>query len=692
VEILCAFYLRIIPLSLPHFHSVELRNLMSTQLFFPIQLSTIFIAATLSFAAIADDEKIETVIVSATRSETANVPVATQIKVISAEDIRVSGAKVITDVLRSQAGIQISDGDGSGLRNVTASMHGLSGTNNVLILVDGRKLNNPSTAAPALNTVALGDVERIEIVQGSAGVLYGDQAVGGVINIITRRAVAGEIHGSANATAGTGNLEDYAASITQGFTNGLSYNLSAQKRNADNYRDNNQSANENVLANVRYDFTQGFVFVEGQRVDDKLRLAGSISDEQAEINPRSTDSPNDYSNQLTKLWRLGGGVDISKQWKFLAEYSDRDEKGEYFSYGLTPSSMQVKSFTPRVVGTFGVSQGDAIVTLGYDQVESDYISKSSWGINYNRDANQEINGIYGQVIYPITQMFSMTAGIRDSEVKNNNHHVTILNATLPAEKRKPNAYKDDNFASEFGMSYKLDNGWRAFARIADGFRYANPDDNGLVLPSVAFLDTQKSRTAEGGFEWLSEALSLQISYFNMNIENEIFYDALIANADSSFGGRGANINLDESERKGIIFDGTSALNEYLTLSANYSYTDAVYLAGTFKNKTVPSVAKHNGNVNILFHFPSAITANLIANYRGKYYRSGDEANIEALVNSVVTFDANLGWAYKSVDLSARVKNMTNERYAGLNLSYGGGYYVQYPQPERAYEVSVAYRF
>jgi iron complex outermembrane recepter protein len=668
----------------------------------PISAALLSIACVNS--AIAADEKVETLIVSATRSETANVPVATQIKVISAEDIRLSGAKVITDVLRSQAGIQISDADGSGLRNVTASMHGLSGTNNVLILVDGRKLNNPSMAAPALNTVALGDVERIEIVQGSAGVLYGDQAVGGVINIITRRAVAGEVHGSVRVTAGTGNLEDYAASVNQGFNNGLSYSLSAQKRNADNYRDNNQSANENVLANLRYDFTQSFVFIEGQRVDDKLRLAGDISDFDAEINPRATNTPNNYSNQNTDLVRIGAGVDIAESWQFLAEYSDRDEAGlvffdDYYNYGtafyspsLTKSTMRVKNITPRIVGNIKTDNGPLIVTLGYDRVESDYISTSPWGIKYNRDADQEINGIYGQVIYPITGAFTVTAGIRDSEVKNNNHHVTALNATLPILKRKPDTYKDDNVASELGASYKLDNGWRAFARVAEGFRYANPDDNGLVLPSVAFLETQESRTAEGGFEWLSEESTFQISYFNMNIKNEIFYDALIPNVDSSFGARGANINLAESERNGIIVDGSLTLNSVVTLSSNYTYTDAVYLAGTFKDKTVPSVAKHNGNVNIVFNFPSSITANVSANYRGTHYRSGDEANTEALVKSVVTFDANLNWAYKNVDLSARVKNITNERYAGLNLSYGGGYYVQYPQPERAYEVSLAYRF
>ncbi|MGV8837097.1 TonB-dependent receptor plug domain-containing protein, partial [Cellvibrio sp.] len=168
-----------------------------------LSAAIVCIIAPITFAA---EKKLETVYVSATRSETVQMPVATQIKVITEEEIRVSGAKLLSEVLRTQAGIQLTDSDGSGARNVTASMRGLSGANNVLVLVDGRKLNNPSLAAPALNTVSLKDVERIEIVQGSAGVLYGDQAVGGVINIITRRAVAGEVDGSISATIGTDNL------------------------------------------------------------------------------------------------------------------------------------------------------------------------------------------------------------------------------------------------------------------------------------------------------------------------------------------------------------------------------------------------------------------------------------------------------------------------------------------------------
>ena len=111
------------------------KSICSPYSFFSSYSRKVFIASGLSIAiastiapfAMAADQKLETVYVSATRSETAQMPVATQIKVISAEAIRISGAKLLSEVLRTQAGIELSDMDGSGMRNVGVTMRGLSG-------------------------------------------------------------------------------------------------------------------------------------------------------------------------------------------------------------------------------------------------------------------------------------------------------------------------------------------------------------------------------------------------------------------------------------------------------------------------------------------------------------------------------------------------------------------------------------
>ncbi len=634
-------------------------------------LSAAIINAPVTFAATQknDVKKLETVYVSATRSETAPLPVATQINIISSEEIRLSGAKLLSEVLRTQAGIQLTDSDGSGARNVTASMRGLSGANNVLVLVDGRKLNNPSLAAPALNTVALKDVERIEIVQGSAGVLYGDQAVGGVINIITRRAAAGEINGSVGATAGSDNLEDYTASVSQGFENGLSYSLSAQKRNADNYRDNNQAAYENILANFRYDFEQGFVFVDGQQVKDELRFPGMVSDTQAQIDRRHTSSPNDYGNQDTDTWRLGIGADLTEHWSLHSEYSDRNEEGIYFydNYwgGDTPApteySVRVRSLTPRIVGEYNLVNGTAVATIGLDKIESDYESNNVWSpVN----SNQEQNSYYAHLVYPLLPKLTGNIGLRQSEVADKNY----LNAQ---------AQEDDLTATEAGLSYQVTNEWRVFGRFAESFRFGNADENNAVLSDVVFLKPQTGESIEFGTGWQGKDAEVSYAVYKMRLNDEIVYDSI----------RYANINLPDSERQGFTLDVAAGLSDELAFSFNYTYTDAKIIEGIYEGKDVPFVAEHAGAVAVLFTPVSDLTFSLETVHTGSRYKSDDESNAQPRLDALTVFNLATVYSYHHLELSARINNLTNELYAGYHSVWG-----QYPQPERNYQASVTYRF
>ena len=673
---LCVFWavpIPLFPLSLPHPY-LGLRNLMFSK---STTQSRVFLLSGLSAAiisiitptAFAAQKKLETVYVSATRSETAQMPVATQIKIITEEEIRVSGAKLLSEVLRTQAGIQLTDSDGSGARNVTASMRGLSGTNNVLVLVDGRKLNNPSLAAPALNTVSLKDVERIEIVQGSAGVLYGDQAVGGVINIITRRAVAGEVNGSVSATSGTDNLEDYTASVRQGFENGLSYSVSLQKRNADNYRDNNQNAYENVLGNLRYDFEKGFVFVDGQQVKDELNLPGSISDAQVLLDRRHTNSPNDYSNQDTDTWRVGGGVDLSEHWLLQTEYSDRNEEGVYFydNYwgGATPSpteySVRVKSLTPRLVGEYNTANGSAVATIGYDLIDSDYESNNIWSpVN----SNQQQNSYYAHLVCPVSSKLTANLGARQSEVEDENYLKTQIQ-------------KDDLTASEFGLNYQFTNEWRGFGRFAESFRFGNADENNAVLDDVVFLKPQTGDSVELGVEW--QGTNAQISYalYQMSLNDEIVFDSI----------RYANINLPDSERQGFTLDADTRLSDALELRFNYTYTDAKVVEGVYDGKDVPFVAENAGGVTVLFTPATPLTLSLENVYTGSRYKGDDENNAQAKLDPLTVFNLAAVFSYRQLEVSGRINNITNELYAGYHSVWG-----QYPQPERNYQASITYRF
>ena len=225
-----------------------------------------------------EETEAPTIIVSATRSEQNSITTPASISVISRQQIEASGAEHIVDVLRGQAGVQINDLYGDGSRaSIDMRGFGSAASSNVLILVDGRRLNNSDISSPDLNSVSLKDVQRIEIVQGSAGVLFGDQAVGGVVNIITTGS-RGEV-GTIEATAGSYDTVGLRVVYGDNVTDKVHYRVSAEQRESDNYRrDNNEIQYTNLFAKTGYDYSAGEIFAEAQYIKEDLGLPGSLTE------------------------------------------------------------------------------------------------------------------------------------------------------------------------------------------------------------------------------------------------------------------------------------------------------------------------------------------------------------------------------------------------------------------------------
>src|SRR4030042_6190237 len=130
--------------------------------------------------------KIEEVVVTATRTEEEIEKIPSNVTVITQEDIKKSTATTIQDLLRNEDGLIIRDYYGTGTKS-TVDMRGFAKGVNTVILIDGRRINEIDLSGVDWNTIPLENVERIEIVRGTGSILYGDNAMAGVINIITKR-------------------------------------------------------------------------------------------------------------------------------------------------------------------------------------------------------------------------------------------------------------------------------------------------------------------------------------------------------------------------------------------------------------------------------------------------------------------------------------------------------------------------
>ncbi|MDX2502871.1 MAG: TonB-dependent receptor [Gammaproteobacteria bacterium] len=631
--------------------------------------------------------EIPAVVVSAARTEQSTLTTSASITVITRKQIEDSGSRHIVEVLRGQGGVQINDLYGDGSR-ATVGMRGFaeSAGSNTLVLVDGRRLNNPDIAPPDLNSIVLEDVERIELLQGSAGVLFGDQAVGGVINIITLK--PGTLRHSLELSAGSYNTVKFHGMTSQALDNGVNYLVSLDARESDNYRQHNESSYLNGFGKFGYDYSSGSVFAELQYVDDELNTPGTLFADEVDADRRQVNSnfATDFSNAITKVGRLGLVQELGSNWSFEGEVTSRDTEGEFrLSTVFDPETenatqdRKIQEFTPRFIGFIPILNS-TMLTLGADVIESDYLLTSRFGEQKN---DQSQRSLYAQAVVPATRVLDITLGVRYAEVQN---EITD-GFTFNDEK-----INDNVTVGTLGIAYRANNNLRILARADQNYRFAKVDEYAnaqpfLAPPATIILNTQEGLSLETGVEWSKGDDSAKFMIYKLDLENEIAYDPV------NF----SNINLEDTERTGIITSGYWKTTKRLGFSASYTYTDAEVSSGAFAGKEIPFVAKHSALLTTDYAISGSwqIFAELVAISDRVF--SGDFYNVLAKLPGYAVLNFKAEYIINDFSFSGRVNNVLNKQYSDVGqLRTDPGTFVPleafFPSPEINFLLTAAWNF
>lgn len=628
--------------------------------------------------------------------------------VITREQIERAPQATLPDIIAREAGVQTTSlyggVNGTGTK-VDLRGFGAAGSSNTLVLIDGRRLNDWDLEGFDLSKIAKESIERIEITRGNSGaVLYGDGAVGGVINIVTRHGAA--LPNQGRIEGGVGSFKSRQGNISASGSSGpFSAFVNGNVFESDGYRTNNELHQKSAVGDFRYTFNRGSVYFNIAADDQELRLPGPrLVSPAAGINQlrddrRGTSTPLDYANKqdargtLGFTYLLGSGVELIVD----GGVRTKDQQAVLFSYSDT--DLTTKSLTPRINITQPFFGLPSRAIAGIDFYDTDYDSgrgqaKGLAPYQVYHGGQTTLAGYWMQTVR-VAPNTDISAGGRVQWNDTTAHDTFDASAPgavscFPPFGCFPNGVqgtpldKDEiNHAWHLGAEHEVFSGVTLFGRLAQSFRVANIDERigsaPFGVPTNYDLRAQRSHDWETGARYQFGGFQIQSSYYDMRLTDELHFDPI------NF----INTNLDPTRRRGVETIASWQVMRDVRLSGNVTYTDAMFRGGPNAGNEVPLVSTWTGNFGVSWDIVEKwLTLDTVVRYVGDRRMDNDQANFQPLIPSYTTLDVRLGGEIDQFFWSAGVANLFDEKYFDYSVASAStfGAYNAYPQPGRTYMI------
>ncbi|MEH2514455.1 iron complex outermembrane receptor protein [Bradyrhizobium sp. AZCC 1610] len=649
--------------------------------------------------------------------------VGTAATVITAEEIAHSPAQTLQEIIAQTPGVQLTSlygGVNGAKTSVDLRGFGAFATSNTLVLINGRRLNDIDMAGVDFSTIPRDSIERIEITRGNSGaVLYGDNAVGGVINIVLKNGVGGPPV-AMRAEAGVGSFNQRMASVSTALNSGpWSTSFYGNAIKSDGYRANNALDQRNGVGNLNYTTPDLKAFLTVTGDDQKLGFPGgrtvdpSIGLNQLVTDRRGTNTPFDYGNQQGASATAGFTKTLWNGAELIVDGGVRDKKTQSGFFGAIPfasplpsfsstyndASLQTWSITPRLSIKNSILGVPSHILTGIDYYDATFRQDrgafKGLAPTHIYDLSQQTLAGYWQHtvgLLPTTD-FSYGARIQNTSLSARDR----FDANAPgcamffncSDQASPLDSNETQYALHVGLEHRLNNTFSLFGRAARAFRTPTVDERvssgPFFVPGTFQLKTQTSHDVEGGFRVKAGAFQMQSSIYNMDLENEIhFIPALFF-----------NVNLDPTRRYGSETSASLRVSDTLSLRAGAAYTRAVFREGPFAGNDVPLVSRYTAM--------GGVTWNIWQNYLvfdatlrawSERIMDNDQANTQRRIPADATVDLKLSGAYEHFFWSLSVNNLFDAQYYDYAIasSFTPGRFSAYPLPGRTYMVKAGATF
>ena len=589
----------------------------------------------------------EEIVVTASRIEEPVKEVASSVTVITGKEIEERKAKTVLEVLKGVPGLDVSQSGGPG-RLTRIFIRGAK-SEHTLIMIDGVEMNDPMDTGRGydFSKLTMDNIERIEIIRGPQSTLYGSDAMGGVINIITKKGegkpkffLSGEAgsyytyNGSAGLSGGTKRF-NYSFGFSHFDTKGFS---AADKKYGNTEKDGHR--------NTSFSTRLGITPLESLDIDFILRFMDSRTDLD-QGGGANKDDPNYVSDTRELFLRTQGRLllfDGLWEQKLGFSYADHDRDYRDKRDPLHPFDSSKGSYDGRMwkfdwqhnLFLHKTNTLTAGVEYEKEEGESEYFSESMWGpyssIFPERSASTK--ALYLQDKLSLFDSLFATLGLRVDDHSRFGTRTTFRIAPAYLFKKTGTKIK-----ATYGTGFKAPSLYQLFAPPTAWGPVGNEN-----------LKPEKSKGWDGGVEqsFFNEKVAFGITYFRND-----FKDLIDWHWAKGY------ININRAKTEGVEISLLVRPVKDLTLNANYTYTD------TEDKETGERLLRrpaHKGSFGLDYRFLEKGNANLNLLYVGKRddftpYPKRGEVGSYTLVNLATSYDV-----HKNLQVFGRIENLFNKKY------------------------------
>jgi iron complex outermembrane receptor protein len=655
---------------------------------------TIVAAACSVVASVAFAQDQDAVVVTAKRFPERRVDAPIGMTVITAQDIERDTARTLPEVLSRLGGLHARNNSGSPDLQIDLRGFGITGDQNTLVLLDGVRVNENDLSSTKLSAIPLNSIERIEILRGSGGVLYGDNATGGTINIITRGPAPGR-GGSVSLGAGSYGTYDLKASTNVSGERAGAV-VSAGHLESDNYRVNNRLRQDNMAGDLRLGGDGTDVGLKFGADTQRLQLPGVRDENQLESDRRGATTPGDWSARegafaTLQLKHAFGAAELA------LDLGHREQVSDAFFADFAPtaySEIRTRSnaLSPRLRWPFRALGVPSVLVAGVDWTDWDYDRRFAGALDgfgspgSSTSGSQDSTGAYAQYSAQLLERTQLTLGGRAQRVSD--HRVaTGFGSSDQRQTQSPHA-------SEIALSQGVSEALRVHVKAGRSFRVANVDENGSTLTND-LLKVQTARNKEVGLEYRGTGFGAGANAYRIDLDNEIYFSPLAIPVGGTF--PGANVNLSPTRRRGVeVF--ANGHWPFVDVSANVIRQEAKFVTGTYggvdvSGNDVPLVPRVLANLSATWHAASTRLTSALS-YVGRQRYDNDQDNaFPRLMPAYALVDLKLAHDVGAWTWSAMINNLLDKKYYsyGIVNSFSCTTPVcAYPQAGRTFFVAARY--